>query len=298
MKLARWLRARLPRNEPATPSRMLEEQDQFILYELKRINETIRYEKLGATPLGDADAAQTRSSFDFQWSDMHTGVAMSDDRAFMESVPSLVCEMTDLPREWFAGKRVVDVGCGAGRYSYGLLSLGASVTACDQSPAALARTRELCRPFGERLSTREINLLEWKDEEGFDLAFCFGVVHHTGNTYLAIRNVTRKVKPGGRVFLMVYGFPENGDDFAEVNGYEALRQELRALSFDERKDILTKKFGENLAHGWFDAVSPRVNDLLTFDEIRALLGRLGFHRVKRTKPHRNHHLVADRLAAS
>ena len=279
----------------ASERELLLEQNRFILYELRRINEAIRYQLLGDNSLTQVDALQTKASFDYQWHHIPGGIAMPDDQGFMSKVEAMVCEMTGLSPEWFAGKQVVDVGCGPGRFTYGLLSLGAFVTACDQSAWALERTSHLCARFADRLSTKPINLLEWDDIAAYDLAFCFGVVHHTGNTYLAIRNAARKVKRDGRLFLMVYGFPETLSDYREVNSYEKLRRELRGLPFEEKEKVLVGRFGPGLAHGWFDAISPRVNDLLTFEEIAELLGRLGFKNIKRTVQGRNHHIIADKL---
>jgi 2-polyprenyl-3-methyl-5-hydroxy-6-metoxy-1,4-benzoquinol methylase len=274
----------------------LEEQNRFILYELERLNEIIRNRSLGDVEMGESDQSQTRSSFDWQWADFSSGVAMADDQEFMQNIKAQICQFTDLPEDWFRGKRVVDIGCGAGRYTYGLLSMGASVTACDASEAGLKRTAELCHEYSNKITTQQINLLEWDDEEQYDLAFCFGVVHHTGNTYLAIRNAARKVKPGGRLFLMIYGFPQVRENFQELNSYEELRHKLRLLTFEEKKQALIEQFGPYKAHGWFDATSPRINDLLTFPEIVDLLSRLGFQNIKRTLEHRNHHLIADKIA--
>ncbi len=285
---------RLGNSLGASERELLLEQNRFILYELRRINEAIRYQLLGDNSLTQVDALQTKASFDYQWHHIPGGIAMPDDQGFMSKVEAMVCEMTGLSPEWFAGKQVVDVGCGPGRFTYGLLSLGAFVTACDQSAWALERTSHLCARFADRLSTKPINLLEWDDIAAYDLAFCFGVVHHTGNTYLAIRNAARKVKRDGRLFLMVYGLPETLSDYKEVNSYQALREELGSLPLEEKKKILVGRFGPTLAHGWFDAISPRINDLLTFEEIAELLTRLGFRNIMRTVESRNHHLIADR----
>jgi len=273
----------------------LKEQNQFIINQIKIINSAVRYHLLGNDDLSEVDQIQTRASFDYQWANFSQGVAMMDDKDFMDTIPQHVCQMTDLPPEWFSGKRIVDIGCGAGRYTYGLLSLGAQVTACDQSLSGLEQTRRLCKPFVERLTCKQINLLTWNEEDQFDMAFCFGVVHHTGNTYLAIRNVARKIKPGGKLFLMVYGFPERLEEYQEINNYDHLRSELRDLSFDERKSVITEKYGAHLGHGWFDAVSPRINDLLTFSEIWELLTRQGFQNIRRTIDHRNHHISAEKI---
>jgi SAM-dependent methyltransferase len=141
---------------------------------------------------------------------------------------------------------------------------------------------------------KNLNLLDWVEPGDFDLAFSFGVVHHTGRTYRAIRNVASKVKPGGHLFLMVYGFPTELDHFRELNSYEGLREELRALSPAAKHEILTQRFGADLAHGYFDAVSPKINDLLTFDELGEFLQLVGFSQVRSTLQNRNHHITAQR----
>ena len=123
----------------------------------------------------------------------------------------------------------------------------------------------------------------------------FGVVHHTGNTYLAAENVCRKVRRGGKVFLMIYGVPETRAALEEVNQYEHIAAAVRNLSFEQRKQYLLDKFGADAAHGWFDAVSPRINDRLTSEEIQDLLEELGFTNITRTLDARNHHVVADKL---
>jgi 2-polyprenyl-3-methyl-5-hydroxy-6-metoxy-1,4-benzoquinol methylase len=282
----------------AAQYQLLREQNRFMLYQLQRINEMMRYQLLGDTHLATHESQETRASFDYQWHEFPDGVAMPNDAAFMREITALLCQITALPAEWFPGKHVVDIGCGAGRFSYGLLSLGAHVTSCDQSPWALQRTTELCQQFGERFSTQPINLLEWTQEAAYDLAFCFGVVHHTGNTYRAIRNVARKVKPGGRLFLMIYSFPDDMDDlenFAEINAYEALRYASRHLSLPEKKQTIMEQYGAHLGHGWFDAASPQINDLLNFSEIVALLQRVGFHHIQRTRDSRHHHVIADKM---
>jgi len=239
---------------------------------------------------------QTKASFDYQWKHMPSGTALPTDAAFMRELDRQLPAMVGKPKDWFKGKRIVDIGCGIGRWSYGLLSLGAHVTACDQSEAALERTAALCQPFADRLSLRRIDLLEWNEPGDFDLAFCYGVVHHTGNTYLAMENVCRKVTAGGRVFFMIYAPPGTTPALQEVNQYERIAEEIRDLSFADRQALLERRFGKDAAHGWFDATSPRINDRLTFEEIHDVLTELGFGQIDHETVLRNHHVVADRLA--
>jgi 2-polyprenyl-3-methyl-5-hydroxy-6-metoxy-1,4-benzoquinol methylase len=269
------------------------EEARFLMHETRRLNEQLRA-AMAAEWLTYDDRAQTAESFDYQWRDLSYGAALPDDESFMSGAADLVCTMTGNSASWFPGKRVVDVGCGTGRFTQALLRLGAEVTACDQSAWALERTKQLCAAQASRLDLLEIDLLAWEEPDSYDLAFCYGVVHHTGNTYLAVRNVARKVAEGGSLFLMVYGWPESQDDLRELNHYEALRQELRGETLEERHRILERRFGPRLAHGYFDAVAPRINDLLTFEEAQDLLQRLGFCNVRRTLQSRNLHLAADR----
>lgn len=272
----------------------LTQQLEYVDREVNRLNASHR-RMIWHAHRKSALATQTKASFSFQWEHMPSGRALPSDDAFMQGLDEHICTITRLPREWFAGKRVVDVGCGIGRYSYGFLKMGALVTSCDQSEAALRRTAELCAPFKDRLTLQQIDLLDWNHTDDFDLGFSFGVVHHTGNTYLAAENVCRKVRPGGRLFLMIYGVPETRPAIEEVNEYERIAAAVRNLSFDERKQLLLERFGPEAAHGWFDAVSPRINDRLTFEEIQDLLEELGFTNLARTVEARNHHVVADRL---
>lgn len=274
----------------------LERQSEYLQREVERLraaNRRLAWREAARDP---RHAEQTKASFDFQWDRMPTGAALPSDPSFMARVADDLTRMVDRPGEWFRDKLVVDVGCGIGRYSHGFLQLGARVLACDQSEAALRRTAELCAPFADRLTLKRIDLLEWRDSLDADLAFSFGVVHHTGNTYLAIENVCRKVRPGGRLFLMVYSVPRDYLAYFDVDMYERIADENHDLSFEERRDDMVRRFGGEKAHGWFDATSPSINDRLTFQEIRDLLAELGFAGIRETIVGRDHHVIADRPA--
>ena len=56
-------------------------------------------------------------------------------------------------------------------------------------------------------------------------------------------------------------------------------------------------FGPELAHGYFDAVSPKINDLLTFEELDEFLRALGFFAIECTLRNRNHHITARKKPA-
>lgn len=274
---------------------MTHDQCMYLMDENRRLNEAVRLLQAGDALADASYRSPTKASFDFQWQEMPSGAALPSDESFMAGVGDTICGYTQLESDWFQGKRVADVGCGGGRFTLGLLGLGARVTAVDQSEAALDGMARLCSRYADNLTHQRVDLLEWDSVGDFDLVYCYGVVHHTGNTYLAIRNVARKVRPGGRLFLMVYGLPRVIGDLEELITYERLRQELRLCSLEQRAHILTERYGTARAHGYFDAVSPRINDLLSFEELAELLGVLGFENPRITFANRNIHMIADRL---
>jgi SAM-dependent methyltransferase len=192
---------------------------------------------------------------------------------------------------------VLDAGCGNGRWSWTLSSLGAKVTAIDQSESCLEATRRNCQDV-PTVEVRRHSLLELlPSQPQYDLVWCYGVAHHTGDTRRAIGHVAATVRPGGYLFLMIYGEPRPGrlGDFEDINEYVRLRRLLAPLSLSERVEYLKsiKRPGE--VHGWFDAVSPRINDLHRLDEIAEWLRLLGFAEIRQTFATRNLHIIATRL---
>lgn len=248
---------------------------------------------------------ETKASFDFQWARIPAGRYMLEHPQFRQEAPGNVCQFTTLPPQWFPGKTVFDVGCGLGRYSWALCTLGATVLSMDQSAHGLQRTAAACGDFpGHRVA--KIDLLEpLPIREQADLVWCFGVLHHTGDTYRAFRHVAPLVKPGGQLYLMIYGEPRPlfGLDYQEISEYDYWRHRTRNLDLDEKLEVVRKVMardefrvtGEEHVHGYFDAISPRINDLYTFEELESWLLAAGFTDIRRTVETRNHHIMAKRL---
>jgi 2-polyprenyl-3-methyl-5-hydroxy-6-metoxy-1,4-benzoquinol methylase len=235
-----------------------------------------------------ADVIHTQQSFSYQWEQIGAGQHLLGDPHFEREMPTLISRYAELPLGWFADKSVLDAGCGNGRWSLALARLGARVTAIDQSRSVIA---ELERRWSSlpNLIPRQADVLEplpFKAE--FDLVWCFGVAHHTGNTRLAVEHVAAAVRPGGRLFLMIYGEPRSEMEFNEINGYVQLRRATRFMNFEERHAYLETRFPKHLVHGYFDAVSPTINDLHRLDEVESWLREAGLHNVRTTLDSRNH----------
>jgi SAM-dependent methyltransferase len=278
----------------------LEVANTYLSYEVSRLSALLRY--VSAPLIHELPfARQTRESFDFQWEKLPKGRWNLENEKFREEAPGYVCQFTGLPAQWFKRKKVIDVGCGAGRYSWALCRLGAEVLSIDQSEYGLQRTMEACKDFpGHR--TMRANLMENLNiAETFDLVWCFGVLHHTGDTYGAFKKIVPLVKPGGYLFLMLYGEPRCGmiGDYMAVNEYEHWRRKTRNMTFDEKLRAVKKGMekrelsasGDEYIEGYFDAISPTINDLYSWEEIENWLLLENFVDVKRTVDNRNHHVI-------
>ncbi len=108
------------------------------------------------------------------------------------------------------GMRFVDVGSGSGLFSLAARRLGAVVHSFDFDPSSVGCTQELKRRFFDGDPNWTIHQASVLDTEylrtlgQFDIAYSWGVLHHTGSMWPAIENVTRLVAPNGRLFIALY----------------------------------------------------------------------------------------------
>jgi 2-polyprenyl-3-methyl-5-hydroxy-6-metoxy-1,4-benzoquinol methylase len=102
------------------------------------------------------------------------------------------------------GKHLLEIGCGMGFDSLEFLKRGVRVTATDltQSAVDLAKRHFALAGYApEAVHTANVLDLGFPDNT-FDAVWALGVVHHTGNTARAIREIRRVLKPGGRAMIV------------------------------------------------------------------------------------------------
>ena len=102
------------------------------------------------------------------------------------------------------GMRVLDAGCGAGRFTRWLVELGARVTALDLSPIQL----ELCRSRAPGAATYvqgSITDLGAFGDDAFDLTVALGgpLSYTLDRTTDALAELVRVTRPGGRFLASV-----------------------------------------------------------------------------------------------
>jgi 2-polyprenyl-3-methyl-5-hydroxy-6-metoxy-1,4-benzoquinol methylase len=140
-------------------------------------------------------------NFGFQWNrfrrtqlDSWSGQSISRDRFYA---------FTGWTPEMLQGRRVLDVGCGAGRFTEVALAAGAEVTALDYSSAVDACwANHGPHPMLEVVQG-DIYALPF-EPGGFDFVYCLGVLQHTPDPHAAFRALPPQLRPGGSLAADLY----------------------------------------------------------------------------------------------
>jgi 2-polyprenyl-3-methyl-5-hydroxy-6-metoxy-1,4-benzoquinol methylase len=147
-------------------------------------------------------SANYANAFGRQWNkfrktqlDSHTGTTISRDRLQRCLGGSL---------EVIKGKSVLEVGCGAGRFTEVMLETGARVFACDLSAAVEANYAN-CHELSADYFVCQANALELPvAPQSFDFVVCLGVIQHTPSPEQTIAALARYVRPGGTLAIDHY----------------------------------------------------------------------------------------------
>jgi SAM-dependent methyltransferase len=147
---------------------------------------------------------QTAEAFGWQWQhfdEMHDEF----EQQFLDWVEPL-------EPSFFKAKLVLDAGCGMGRHMYFVSKYGADlVVGLDLSravDAAAALLEDDPRVFLVQGDLTRPPL----DPEGagvFDLVYSIGVLHHLPDPHAGFRALLPLVRPGGAIFVWVYGYEGN-----------------------------------------------------------------------------------------
>lgn len=151
----------------------------------------------------DLRRLETHFAFGDNW---RSFVATVSERQIAEAVRSLA---RLLPAEEIKDRRMIDIGCGSGLSMLAALRLGARpVLGVDIDPRSVDAANELLarhHPAGE-WSVRLASVFDLTPEHDgpFDIVHSWGVLHHTGDLWGAIRRAAALVAPGGQLVIAIY----------------------------------------------------------------------------------------------
>jgi SAM-dependent methyltransferase len=142
-------------------------------------------------------------AFGLQWNlhvqtqlDSRTGEPLSRER---------LERCAGMPLERFAGLRVLEAGCGAGRFTELLVGAGALVHAIDLSGAVDANRLNIGERGNYAVAQADIRALPFP-AGAFDVVMCLGVLQHTPSPEASIAALWRMVAPGGQLVIDHYAW--------------------------------------------------------------------------------------------
>lgn len=140
-------------------------------------------------------------SFGFQWN-RFSQTQLDSANGRTRSRDTFV-EKTGWDLERLRGARILDAGCGMGRFAEIAADAGAEVHAIDLSSAVEAAAKNLADRPDVHVYQADIMNLPFP-EASFDYIYSIGVLHHTPNTEQAFRSLVPLLKPGGEISIWVY----------------------------------------------------------------------------------------------
>jgi 2-polyprenyl-3-methyl-5-hydroxy-6-metoxy-1,4-benzoquinol methylase/uncharacterized protein YbaR (Trm112 family) len=146
-------------------------------------------------------ASNYADNFGMQWNhfartqlDSHSGHPISADRFW---------EATGWDRAAMAGRWILDVGCGSGRFAEVALSSGANIVALDYSSAVDACYANLHHNTNLHVVQGDIYALPFAPAS-FDFVYSLGVLQHTPDVAASFSALPPMVAPGGRLCVDYY----------------------------------------------------------------------------------------------
>lgn len=109
--------------------------------------------------------------------------------------------------ESFAGKTVLDAGCGPGQHAAFYARWADKVVGVDLNTVGVARDRSGAPANVEFVDG---DIATFDDGRRFDVVTSIGVVHHTDDPDKTAAHLRTLLKPGGRLVLWVYSREGNG----------------------------------------------------------------------------------------
>lgn len=138
---------------------------------------------------------------------------------------------------------ILEAGTGKGHFAVALARLGYRLVSFDLSEEQLQVAREnlVSHGLGDRVELRRENgeSLSFPDAS-FEAVFSVNMVHHLENPFQVLRELTRVLKPGGKLVISDFS-PEGLDMMAAVHREEGGEHRVAPVGLDEVESFLKRE---------------------------------------------------------
>lgn len=163
-------------------------------------------------------------------------------------------------------KKVLDMGCENGRYSYALKKLGARYI------SAIGNLRKI-EIKGIDYQKSKITKLFFKNNE-FDFVFCNGQLSHEKNWKSGLKEAYRVLKPKGYLWLSLYGKGKIWEIIKDIN---------KKLNEEDKKNfekyLKLRDWEQNKIKFLLNSFFSKDKIYFTKDEIKKELIKIGFNKI-------------------
>jgi ubiquinone/menaquinone biosynthesis C-methylase UbiE len=201
-------------------------------------------------------------------------------KPFDESVQlfSRRLNLVNFDPEFIRGKKVLDAGCGGGRNAIAMAQLGAAeVHGIDIGRQGIINASQRATGLSN-VEFRQASILEIPfEDETFDLVWCAGVLMITEDENKALDELTRVIKPGGLLYLLVYA--DEGMRWPLIN---LLRPIANRIGQPTIKAVMDASgMSANKQRTFLDDLFCPKLDFYNWSRLRRMLERRGYRQIER-----------------
>lgn len=179
-----------------------------------------------------------------------------------------------LPLVSMAGKDVLEVGLGYGTIGQQLAASRTNYTGLDIAKAPVDLINKRLEMFGLPGKGVQGSILDAPFEDGsFDYVVAFGSLHHTGKLDKALAEVSRLLRPGGKLIMMVYYAYSYRMWYQRRSGLvKDIWADIRGATWYDGTDSENRLYDHN-----DDGAPPPHTAFVSKRQIKRMAARVGLH---------------------
>ena len=135
--------------------------------------------------------------------EIHSKAWFEEVEDYRYSVEPFIHSIAQFTRH--GGKRVLEIGVGAGSDHLNWAKAGADLFGVDLTEKGIETTRKRLNLYDLKSNLQRIDAENLPFEDNyFDIVYSWGVIHHSEDTEQIIKEILRVLKPGGKFLGMIY----------------------------------------------------------------------------------------------